>query len=481
MNAECCEKSTRRSKPLGALEKSFFLAGLLFFLLWADSAAVARTLTQDETWSGKVTIEESVVVPAGVTLSIKPGAQLLFSENVGLQVSGRLIAKGSAGKPIHFYPVASPGELSWSGLAFSTGDRDGSELEHITIKGAQQALVVNNSKVSLAYSTLEAGGTGIVGGVGAYLEIRNVAVRKMSSGGIDASVQTRGSIVDSTIDDVTGFGIQTAKKTSVAIRNNQISKAKFGIVLSSDSLPIEGNSIQDCEVGIALVQISPNTILRGNRITRAKVGIGCRQFSSPLIEGNIIEECEVGLDCFQAASPMVRQNSFVKNKTAISCVQMCNPVVTLNQFADNEKAIYLHLSSYAQIQENNFERNRLHIELDNMSYDWEVRASKKPKRQLQAQNDYLAQQGRAPAKDVKVEVQSEGFVDARGNYWGEATTREMMASGLNANISSIQDGYDVPVRTYEGWPGEYKQDRVNYSGWKKEKVASAGPQLVSSR
>jgi hypothetical protein len=28
----------------------------------------------------------------------------------------------------------------------------------------------------------------------------------------------------------------------------------------------------------------------------------------------------------------------------------------------------------------------------------------------------------------------------------------------------------VPTRTYEGWPGEYKQDRVRYDGWKKQRI-----------
>jgi hypothetical protein len=69
-------------------------------------------------------------------------------------------------------------------------------------------------------------------------------------------------------------------------------------------------------------------------------------------------------------------------------------------------------------------------------------------------------------------------VDATGNWWGEKTTAEMEAKGEDGNISSIVDGHDVPVRVYEGDPEEYVQDRVNYSGWAKERIPGAGLPVV---
>ena len=74
------------------------------------------------------------------------------------------------------------------------------------------------------------------------------------------------------------------------------------------------------------------------------------------------------------------------------------------------------------------------------------------------------------------EVRSEGYVDARDNYWGGETAAEMEKKGPDANIGAIRDGFDVPTLTYEGWPGAYKVDKVKYDGWKKERIPEAGPQ-----
>jgi len=451
------------------------LAIFLCLMLFASEAMASRTVVGKETWSGKVLLDESVVVPVGSVLTIRPGAELRFAENATLAVEGRLLARGTAEKPIVFRPAAASKSALWQGISITQGDREGSELVNVRIERATQALNVVGSKLRVASSTLQKGGKGIVAGGGAYVVADGVTVREMSDGGIDASVQTQGEVVDCRIEGVTGFGIQTAKQAALSIRNNHISGAKFGILLGGDSPPVEGNVLDRCEVGIALVQATPNTAVRGNKVTNAKTGIGCQQFASHAIEGNTVEDCEKGVECFQASSPLIRQNRFARNQSALFCVQMCNPTVTRNDFVDNQTAVYLHLSSYAQFHENNFEGNRLNIELDNMSYDWEVRAKEKPKRQRQAQNEALAKQGRALAENIRVDVASEGFVNAKENYWGRETTLEMESKGGNANISTIKDGFDVPTRTYEGWPGEYKQDRVRFDGWKKKRIPGTGP------
>jgi len=451
------------------------LAVFLCLTLFASEAVASRIVEGNETWSGRVVLDGNVVVPAGATLTIRPGTELRFAPNVGLAVEGRLLAKGSAAKPIVFRPATGSNAASWQGISVTHGSREGSELVNVRIEGAAQALNVVGSKVRIASSTLLNGNKGVVSGGGAYVVVDGVTVRDMSEGGVDASVQTQGEVVGCRIERVAGFGIQVAKQAALSIRNNRFSGGKFGILLSGDSPPVEGNVLDGCEVGIALVQASPKTIVRGNKVTKAKTGIGCQQFSSPTLQGNTVEDCDKGIECFQASSPLVQQNRLARNRSALFCVQMCNPMVARNDFVDNQTAAYLHLSSYAQFRENNFEGNGLHIELDNMSYDWELRAKKKPKRQRQAQNEVLAQQGRAVAENIQVDVASEGFVDARENYWGEKTTTEMEAKGTSANILAIKDGFDVPTRTYEGWPGEYKQDRVRYDDWKKKRIPGTGP------
>lgn len=443
----------------------------IFFLFFASQAlATSLTLKGNETWSGKVHPQGDIIVPENVTLTIQPGTEVLFPNGAGLSVQGRLLARGSAQNPVVFHSIAGSKTGSWQGIAFEQGTKEGSELLNVRIDGASQCVTLTGAKVRIADSTLRNSSKGVLSGVGAYLLVERTTISDMSEGGIDASVGSQGKIVGCQIRRTANFGIQIGKKSAFSISDNQIASSKVGIFVSGDSPPLERNTIDHCEAGIVILQTSPNTIVRGNKITDCKSGIACRQFAVPLIEKNVIERCELGIDCFQASSPTIRQNRLASNQRALSSVQMCNPAVSNNDFTDNQTAIYLHLSSYPQIRNNNFEGNRFHIELDNMSSDWEVRAQKKPSRSREKQSELLAMKERANPTDFHVDAGKEGYVNAKENFWGQVTTTEMEKKGVSANISSIQDGYDVPTRTYEGWPGEYRQDRVRYDGWKKKRI-----------
>lgn len=447
-----------------------FFPLMLFLLFATPSLAEPLTLKRNETWSGQVRLKESVIVPANVTLTIQPGAEILFPKDAGLIVQGRLIAKGKANSSIVFRPTTGNKAGSWQGISLEQGTKEGSELVRVLIEGASQTVTLTGAKLHIADSTLSHSNKGILSGVGASLIVERTTISDMSEGGIDASVGSQGKIVSCQIRRVANFGVQIGKKSAFFINDNQIDGAKIGIFISGDSPPIERNTIGHCEAGIVILQTSPGTIVRDNKISDCKSGIACHQFAAPVVEKNIIDRCELGIDCFQASSPAIRQNLLRNSQRAISCVQMCNPSITGNDFNDNKTAIYLHLSSYPQIHNNNFEGNRLHIELDNMSSDWEIRAKKKPTRSREKQSELLATQERSNPKAFQVEAGKEGYVNAKENFWGKATTAEIVSKGENANISTFQDAYDVPTRTYEGWPGEYKQDQVRYDGWKKKRI-----------
>lgn len=445
---------------------------LIFLLSFvSQSLAAPLTLKGNETWSGVVHAKGSIIVPQNVTLTIQPGTEILFPEGANLSVQGRLLARGSAKNPVVFHSSAGNKAGSWQGIAIEQGPREGSELLNVRIEGATQCVTLTGAKVRIADSTLRYSNKGVLSSVGAYLLVERTTISDMTESGIEASVGSQGKIIGCQIRRTSNFGIQADKKSTFSIRDNQIANVKVGILISGDTPPLEGNTIDHCEAGIVILQTSPNSVARGNKILDCKTGIACHQFAAPLLEKNDIERCELGIECFQASSPTIQQNYFTRNQRAISCVQMCNPAVSRNDFIDNQTAIYLHLSSYAQIHDNNFEGNRLHVELDNMSSDWEVRAKKKPTRSREKQSELLAMKERANPTDFLVEAGKEGYVNAKENFWGKVTTAEMSAKGDNANISTIHDAYDVPTRTYDGWPGAYKQDKVTYEGWKKKKVS----------
>jgi hypothetical protein len=63
---------------------------------------IAEELTGDTTWSGTITVEGTVVVPAGIVLTIEPGTVVMMNNAVSLKVYGQLIADGTEAQPIRF-------------------------------------------------------------------------------------------------------------------------------------------------------------------------------------------------------------------------------------------------------------------------------------------------------------------------------------------------------------------------------------------
>jgi len=450
------------------------LAVISLFAGPCPTALGATAESAGEAWSGVVDIEGTKRVEAGQSLIIAPGTQVRFAKDAVLMVSGRLVARGTTASPIIFKPQKGEETGSWQGLLVD-GSHVGAELENVRIERAQTGVWIANSKVSLQTVQIAWATRGVATQGSSRFKLEKVDISDITEIGIDIAPGGEGAIVGCRLARVGGFGIQVGKKALAQLTGNTVKGAKIGFALLGGLPPVESNAVEECEVGIGIAQADGDTIISKNKITRCKLGIACRQFASPTLEKNVIEECDHGIDCFQASSPVIRHNRLTKNRHALWLVQMCNPEIRYNDFVDNDVAAHLHLSSYGRFHENNFERNRLHIELDNMSYDWEVRAQKKPTRTRKAQLEAQNLKGRSEHLNVRDEVSSDGFVDARGNYWGPETTAEMTNKGPEANISSLYDGFDKPTLTYEGWPGAYKVDRIHYDSWTKERIPDTGP------
>ena len=97
--------------------------------IWRDTGTVNRvagTLGGDTQWQaeeGPYHVNETIVVPSDVTLSIKPGASIYFEPGTGILVRGRLLAEGTEERRIRF--TRPPGSnSSWAGIGF-----DGASIE----------------------------------------------------------------------------------------------------------------------------------------------------------------------------------------------------------------------------------------------------------------------------------------------------------------------------------------------------------------
>ena len=122
------------------------------------------TLTDDESWSGTVEVVDDLLVPPGVTLTIRAGTTVrvrradtsrtepeFLDNGTEILVRGRLVAEGREGAPIIFGPSGPPvetGDPAWGGIFFDGGE---GRLRHCRITGAEQGLVLLSSSPLLEY------------------------------------------------------------------------------------------------------------------------------------------------------------------------------------------------------------------------------------------------------------------------------------------------------------------------------------------
>lgn len=421
-------------------------------------------------WSGKIELTTIFEVQEGSVLKIMPGTEVSAAANSGVSVRGGLTALGTAEAPIRFRPAEAKG--TWQGLSFEHA-KARSDISYMEIKGA--GIAVAESMVTLRDTAISGAEKGIVSTNGGDLTAERLKIVDCATNGILIFVGSRAVVTDARVERIKGAGIEIGQRGEARISGCQLSECKVGLVFSGDSSVAEKNTIQKCDTGILAIQAGASSAIRGNTVTECTTGIYCRQFSTPLVTENIVRKCKDGIACFQSSSPMILKNLIEKNDAAISAIQICNPVIEKNLITGNKIGIYLTLSSYPVIKSNNFDQNTLSIELDNQSADWEKRVSLKTPRGLAARNKALVEKGRAVPEEFGRPEFITDEIDATGNWWGAAATKEMDEKGESANIQSIKDFFDVPYRKYEGYEGEYRQDKVRYAKWLKEQVADAGP------
>ena len=86
----------------------------------SDPVTKSGVLAKDEAWSGVVIVEDDVIVPKGIILTIDDGATVKFSEGSKLVINGSLYAEGQVNSAITLTsvdPDARPG--AWGGIVFS--------------------------------------------------------------------------------------------------------------------------------------------------------------------------------------------------------------------------------------------------------------------------------------------------------------------------------------------------------------------------
>ena len=96
-------------------EQLIILSLIVFIVVWcclpnmiveakADTEEIHTSgeLTENTIWSGNIIVDETVLVPADIVLTIEPGTVISMKDSVSIIVYGQLLSEGTEAQPIRF-------------------------------------------------------------------------------------------------------------------------------------------------------------------------------------------------------------------------------------------------------------------------------------------------------------------------------------------------------------------------------------------
>jgi PKD repeat protein len=239
-------------------------------------------------------VNGNITVPAGGTLTIEPGVQVIFQSWYSLTVNGTLNADGTASDPILFTAATSPG---WLGIRFISADDSSSLTYAIVEKGHATGadplnngggIYIDSSSPTISHSTIR----------------NNLA--KISGGGIYLTNSNATLVGNTIINNQAGQG-GTSNGGGLAVWYSN--PTLTGNVISGNSVYISGGYTTPSGYGGGLFLRSSNAILTGNLISDNHVNAslnsnargaglylyyGSPNFINNTITGNTIENISTG-------------------------------------------------------------------------------------------------------------------------------------------------------------------------------------------
>lgn len=458
---------------------------ILFAFNFAASsyaATTSGTLTTDETWSGTINITGDVTVPMGLTLTIEPGTEVVFTalsdDTAGgsdssvseLIINGSLIAIGTEANKIMFTSGAFfKVKGDWGGIRASWGSGLKTlQLEHCIIEYA--SLGINwQAMVGMQSATISSCTIRHTLGNGVYV---------YGESGSKVSVDMQGS----EITDNNGRGIYCYVKDSSTGLSGNISSNTItnngsnGLYVytytnAKSNLLIESNIIHDNnEYGIYLYTrdtfaIQSQFEVKNNTVYACGTGIYCYAYNSDMavdVTGNEVYQSSEG----------IYLNIYVTQKYTTSSL---HANITGNNIHENSsRGIYCYARGYSSYSR----YARIYTEItgngvyqnasDGIQLVTGVCGQIEPVITL---NTVYGNNGRGiycqattTTKIVYNNIynntgyelynNSSYSIDARYNFWDVYTRLEMTAGGGFTNISSIYDIFD-----------DNSKGMVNYLQW----------------
>lgn len=173
--------------------RRLLVVGILTLFALAPYAQ-AEVLTSDTVWQGQVRLDDDVLVPAGVTLTVKPGTVItvspaestkidpeFISHQTEILVRGVLKVEGKDDAPVVFTgEKADNDDERWAGIIIDGGV---AEVMSARIGKAEAGLYLLNGKAVLQSVVIEGNRYGVIAdGKGAELTLNKSVVRKNDYG-----------------------------------------------------------------------------------------------------------------------------------------------------------------------------------------------------------------------------------------------------------------------------------------------------------
>ncbi len=241
---------------------------IIFFLSANSSSAqnVSGAIMSDTTWSG-IVVADSVFIPVGRILTIRPGTVVKFNSGKMLVVAGKIIADGKSDSLIYFTSnsvIPAPG--NWNGIELQASALVSSIINFCVIEYAGGG--------PNAASIFYAGAPSI--------NISNSIIRLSSKNGIDPRI-SQPRISNSILKQNAGYAIFANLSLSFIVDSCTISNNTIGGVLvgTNSTASILNSSIDSNGIGIFISNSAAPTIkknyLRWNNIGIQFTGVGATQ------------------------------------------------------------------------------------------------------------------------------------------------------------------------------------------------------------
>ena len=216
------------------------VSGTFVFLANQMSPAIGATymegaITQDTTWTlvdSPFIVSKNILVYPNATLTIEPGVEVRFGQNLHLLIRGHLSAEGNAKAIVFTSNNDHPNPGDWYGIWFD--DSSSSILNNVTITYAHHGVYAVNSSVSIRNSRVYFASENGLAATQSTVALENSVVTNCSVNGLASTASTM-NVQYCNITNNVESGVNITGSGNVNVEHTMIMSNGNGIVVTGNS------------------------------------------------------------------------------------------------------------------------------------------------------------------------------------------------------------------------------------------------------